>query len=429
MNRNWVDNTLLLLVLVLFLASCSSRPYRGEDVATATFLTRSIGQQNNKLIVHAAVPEAAEALALTGLDLYGLGIQPIWLKVENTGTSQARVAIWSIDRDYFSPIEVAYMNRKKFSAEGYEQMQRWFYNNSLPRYIPPGETRSGLVFTHLKTGTKGFNLDIFSDQTAYNFTFFVPLPGFTADFMNVDFYSLYGKEETRDLNADELQTVLEQELPCCAKDPTGKLVGGPLNAVVVGTALALRRSMLRGDWTETSAGDEVGKFVVEHARKQRYRGRPPDAVFSKARDDGNETVYLQLWVTPWRIDAEPVWVGQTTYWSDEDTILGGLIGTEQIGALDFQSFFVRESVAADLDSAQRYLFQDFWYSGSLRKVGFVTGVGKATMEEPRESFLGKAYFTEGLRVVVFLSESPLGLDETEITYRLREALISEGVEP
>ena len=59
----------------------------------------------------------------------------------------------------------------------------------------------------------------------------------------------------------------------------------------------------------------------------------------------------------------------------------------------------------------------------------VTGVGEATMEEPRESFGGTAYFTDGLRVVLFLSESPMALDEAEVTYLLREAMTDKGVEP
>ena len=82
-----------------------------------------------------------------------------------------------------------------------------------------------------------------------------------------------------------------------------------------------------------------------------------------------------------------------------------------------RSIFVRESVTADIDSAQRYLYQNLWYNGSLRKGGFVTGVGKSTMESPRSSFQGALYFTDGLRVVVILSEEPRALDEGELIFR------------
>lgn len=82
------------------------------------------------------------------------------------------------------------MNRKKFSNQGYVDMERWFYTNAMERFIPPGESRSGLVYTHLVPGSKGVNLDIFFNLEAYSFTFFVPMPGFTADYRRVDFASL-----------------------------------------------------------------------------------------------------------------------------------------------------------------------------------------------------------------------------------------------
>lgn len=425
-TSSWAGRLLLLLYPIVLVA-CGSRPYHGAEVNLADFLARSISQDNNKLVVHAAVPDAAETAALTGLDLYGQGIQPIWLKVENRGASRARIATWSIDRDYFSPIEVAYMNRGSFSKTAYADMQRWFYNNGLPRYIPAGETRSGLVFTHLKSGTKGFNLDIFRDQTAHSFTFFVPLPGFTADFMEVKFDKLYSESEVRKLSTGELRMVLEQELSCCATDPTGEQEGIPFNAVLVGTGLALRRSMLRGGWLETAAGDDAGRLVVERSRKQSYRGRPPDAIFTQSREDGNEKIYLQLWLAPWLVDSDPVWLGQVFYWSEDNSPFAALMDADEKNYLQFQAFFVRESAAADLDSAQSYLFQDFWYSGSLRKVGYVSGVGKATLDEPLISFGGNAYFTEGLRVVVFLSETPVALDEGEFLYLLKGAVSAGGL--
>ena len=166
------------------------------------------------MTISAAVPDAEEARALTGLDLYAQGIQPIWIKIENKAATSARVAPWSIDREYFSPIEVAYMNRKKFSSAGYRDMERWFYDNSLQREIPPGASRSGLVFTNLRPGTKGFNVDVFSADTMHDFTFFVPLPGFTADFMEVDFDGLYEEAEIRELTVEELQLALETDLSC-----------------------------------------------------------------------------------------------------------------------------------------------------------------------------------------------------------------------
>lgn len=413
-----------LILISLTLAACATRPYSGVDVGTASFLERGITQQQQDLVITAAVPDAEETEQLTGLDLYEQGIQPVWIKVENRGDERARAVLWSIDKEYFSPIEVAYMNRKKFSAEGYEDMQRWFYENGLPRFIPPGKTRSGLVFTHLRPGTKGFNLTVIQDRETHDFTFFVPLPGFVADFMEVDFANLYEAADLREFSdLPSLRKVLETELPCCATDPSGKLQGGPFNVVLVGSGLAVRRAMMRGDWLETSA--EAG--VLEKARQQSFNGRKPDAIFRQERLDGNERIQLHLWLSSWKAYQEPVWVGQVYYFSEEQGFLN-VFDPEVVRNSGLLSFFVNESVMADADSAQRFLMQNLWYNGSLKMAGFIEGVGRAPIDQPRQSFGGAAYFTEGQRFVGFLSEKPVAFDETLIRFEDRQRAILGGPE-
>lgn len=413
--------TLLLTLLAMGLMGCASRPYEGSAVSAAPFLQRSITQEDDSIRVTAAVPDRAETIALTGLDLYEQGIQPIWLKIENTASYRVRAAPWSIDRDYFSAIEVAYMNRKKFSKPGYADMERWFYQNSLPRHIPPGETRTGLVFTHLSPGTKGFNLDFFGNGKAHYFTFFVPIPGFTADYTSVDFKTLYPASEIRDMDENELRTVLEEELPCCATGPQGKSDGGAYNVILVGTPLAVRRSLLRGGWNETA----LGAPERERSKLHHFRNRRSDAIFYADREDGNERVELHLWLSPWKVAGEPVWVGMAYYTIFEQSFLETTTGTLRLDDDSFLSRFVKESVAADIDSAQRFLMQNFWYNQSLRKFGLVSGVGESTPDNPQATFGGIGYFSKGHRFVLFLSETAIGLDEGEIIYDKRK-LISEG---
>ncbi|MGI9264608.1 MAG: LssY C-terminal domain-containing protein [Gammaproteobacteria bacterium] len=402
----------LLFLMTLLLSSCATRPYVGVDVDSAIFLDRAVSKEAGQLQVSASVATAEETIALTGLDLYEQGIQPVWLSVKNHGETKARIATWSVDRDYFSPIEVAYMNRKKFSKEGYRELERWFHENGLPRFVPPGEARSGLVFTHLRPGTKGFNLTVFQDNSANDFTFFLPLPGFVPDFMEVDFDNLYSESDFRDVDQAGLQEVLESELGCCSMDVSGELEGAPLNVVLVGTGTAVRRAMLRGGWLETSSDQAL------HARQQHFAGRTPDAIFMNVRKDGNERIHIDLWMAPWRVDSEPVWVGQVYYLTDEKSTLGW-IDPKTVQDSELLSFIVGESVTADPDSAQRFLFQNLWYNGSLKYAGFADGVGAATMEEPRTGFGRIAYFTDGTRLVVFLSEDPMALDEGRFIYKKR----------
>lgn len=404
---------------LLLISGCSTQPYRGSAVETAPFLARASVQAEGPLRVSAAVPDAGETLALTGVDLYQQGIQPIWLKVENTGDTAARVALWSIDRYYFSPIEVAYMNRKRFNSESYAEMQRWFHDNALPRVVPAGESRSGLVFTHLRPGTRGFNLDIFSSRVSHNFTFFIPMPGFTPDYTQVDFATLYPADQIRQLDVAALKVVLEEELPCCAGGPDEGDMGGPLNVAFVATPRGLRRGLLRAGWQETEARSEDS----DRARLQRFAGRAPDAVFHLEREDGDERLGLLLWRAPWDVDGEPGWVGVAFYTELDNAFLVRIKSGSAIRDSAFLSRFAMESVSADADSASRILVQRFWYTQSLAKLGIVTGGAQSSVDHPQVMFDGSAYFTDGLRHVLFLSETPVSLDDMQEIYG-REYLLN-----
>jgi len=340
--------------------------------------------------VSAAVPDAGETADLFGLSLYEQGVQPVWIEVENKSAGFLRLSIWSVDSDYYSPLEVAWMNRNGYSNEGKAAMERALYDAAIDRRIPPGEKRSGFVFTHLKPGTKGFNVDLISDELrSYTFTFFVPIPGFTADYMAVDFERLYADDEIVKLDLDTVRPALEQA-EYYASDTTGKLQGLPLNIAIVGTPLALRRALLRANWQET----ELGSPYLDGAREQHYAGRVPDSIFIKTREDGTERKLLALWLTPMRIGEEPVWLGLTV-------TAVGIIGNSDDNSM----------ISPDIDTPYIYLMQNFWYSQSLKHIGFVKAGEAVPSSAPVETFGGSRFHTGGLRGVLWLSEDPVGLDE------------------
>ncbi|WP_162846086.1 LssY C-terminal domain-containing protein [Seongchinamella sediminis] len=421
-RRRWARLWPCLLFTLLLISGCASRPYQGADPGAAGFLQRAVVQQQDGLVISAAVPTAEETIALTGLDLYQQGIQPLWLKVENRSDAPARVITWSIDRDYFAPIEVAYMNRRPYSKAGYQAMERWFMDTALPRRIPAGEVHSGLVYTNRMEGTKGFNLTLIHRESVADFTFFVPLPGFTPDFMTRDFAALYRSEERGDYDQAGLQRVLEQELACCATSPDGAASGAPFNVVLVGEGGTVRRAMLRGGWQETATDNEV----ASRARLQSYRGREPDAIYSQQRADGDERIVLHLWLSPWLARGSPVWIGQVYYARMQDPLFQwareqGLQDTE------VYRFFARESLVSDIDSAQRYLYQNLWYGGSLEKVGYVRGMDEVPVEEPMQGFEGTPVFSHGMRMVAFLSDEFRAIDE--VTYLNNPAAMLAAQDP
>ncbi len=205
----------LTLILTLLgcgtlLSGCGGRAYVYESVVSSNIPSRAEAQSDGPVRVSAAVPGREETTAIFGVALYDQGIQPVWLEIENNGPVQVRYAPVSTDRYYFSPFEVAYKNRGGFSDEGRLEMERHFDDLAMPRYIDPGESRSGFVFTHADSGAKGFNVDLFSSGASFHFTFLLRVPGFVPDYANVDFDSIYAADQLTAYNIDDLYNAIKK---------------------------------------------------------------------------------------------------------------------------------------------------------------------------------------------------------------------------
>jgi hypothetical protein len=383
-----------LIIVVLFMSACATQAFVATPVDPSGFSQRGISQDQQSVRVTAAVPGAEETIELFAADLYSENIQPVWLKVENRRESSVRIIHSSIDADYFSPLEVAWLYRKNFKKSNRNAYDSWFIENTLPRYVAPGETRSGFVFTHATKGTKGFNLDIYGDVHAISFTFFVPLTGFRPDYMDVDFEGLYDSDEVFEGDLSDLRHRLH-DLTCCTLNESGEKSGGPLNAVIVGTPEAVRRALLRGGWRESEANSQDNAL----ARLHYFQERPPDGTFHKTRQGGREHKELRLWLAPMLIDGETVWLGHVSSIMNDTTSIR-----------DVEEYHVDP----DTDDARMFLLQNFWYNQSLRSFAMVDGVPAATILAPHEDFHGSQYFTDGFRVVLMLSEDPVAMRETQI---------------
>ena len=68
----------------------------------------------------------------------------------------------------------------------------------------------------------------------------------------------------------------------------------------------------------------------------------------------------------------------------------------------------------DVDETREYLVEDLAYSQSLGGLGYVTGVGAAPYDQPRGNLTGDPYFTDGLRVVLFVSADPVDISEIQV---------------
>ena len=129
-------------------------------------------------------------------------------------------------------------------------------------------------------------------------------------------------------------------------------------------------------------------------------GRREDVALQKARSTINERIHARLWLTPYTFESRRVWIGQVS----RDI---GVRLTDQTWNL------TTHKISPDVDFDRDYLLQDLLMSGMVERYGFVDGVRAAPASSPRTNLTGDPYYTDGLRVVVFLSGQTTLLGETK----------------
>jgi hypothetical protein len=405
---NSKNMALPILLMLGFLVVSGCATFNPRPMEEVPFLERAQTQDGNNVRVTAAVLSQAESKAVFAVPLYKKGIQPIWLEIENNDEEPLWFLPVGLDPDYFPPLEVAYMNRSRFSKRANRQMEQYFYEKTMGNYIAPGSVRSGFVFTQLDMGTKGFNVDLIGeDFQVRTFTFFISVPGFRVDHQDVDWNSLYSKDEIVSYDEDDLRRALEG-LPCCTTNDDSTEQGDPLNLVIIGDGIDVHRALIRSRWNETMTREAVsrwkGPMVDFFEIDDPYApvgalyayGRPQDAAFRKTRETARERNQLRLWLSPMTFDGKPVWVGQIS---------------RDIRARDLWRRF---RIEPDVDEARTYIFQDLLYSQALAKYGYVKGVGAAPISEPRKTLFGDTYFTDGYRIVLWVSSEPISLTEVDV---------------
>jgi hypothetical protein len=375
---NSLRSTVLpVLLVVLSLAGCGGRAYVADDDALPQLAAAAETQQDRTITVSATVPGREQAKAIFGVDLYSQGIQPVWLEIANRGDAEARYAPVSTDRFYFSPLEVSWKNRGGYSADARAAMDRRFHSLAMPRYISPGETRSGFVFTHLDNGAKGFNVDVYSGRDAYLFTFLLRVPGFVPDYANVDFDAIYSPGSVDEVDGDGLYDALKLYDCCTGED------GEPINMVLVGEGRELLRALLRSGWIETAA-DETGGRGDEI-----FLDRRQDAIFRYQSLDRGSIYELRLWLAPLVASGERVWLGQVRHFYR----LGPGQGLRRFDA--------------DVDNARNFAAQKFLYGQAVRSVAWLEGAAVVPVERFWNRVVGAPYFTDGYRLVLWLSGDPV----------------------
>ncbi len=401
--------------LLLLLQGCASSRWFGQGTPPkglweSGFKTRLHSRTQGRVGVAVAVPTAEETRSIFGVPLESQGVQPVWIEIDNQSDTGKLFLPIDLDRDYFAPYELAWKFPGLAVGERFEDRGAFFRSLHIPIEIPPGGRRQGFVYTNLDRGAKAVDIELIGGGDAKHFHFIVKVPGLKADYLEVQWENLFPPEAYRDLQPTELREELAK-LPCCALGGDKETPGDPLNLVIIGQpGQALYPLIHRGwDLTETIHGGAVWETVKSSLFGTFYRhspisplyvfDRPQDIAFQKARGSVDERNHLRLWLTPFRLNGKPVFIGQIS---------------RDIGIKLSAKTLITHKIDPEVDEARDYFAQDLVRSGFVKGFGHVSGVGEVDPATPRFNYTLDPYWTDGRRVVFILGAEPLPLSEVEL---------------
>lgn len=395
-----------------------------------SFIERSQTRHDEEVTVSASVLDDRESELFFGAPLARRGIQPIWLRIRINGEQSYRLHLGSLDPNYYSPLEAAFMSHfatgKRLAGFGLlawlffpllifvplkylgaraanRRMNAYFQEHGIGwGVIRPGSEVSGFAFTSLDRGTKEFTVKLLGSGSAKEFFFSIPVSGLRVDHDYQEFDEYFRGEETRECDETVLRTQLEL-LPRSTTNERGTVEGDPLNLVVIGDFDMIRNAFgARWDDTEKISLRSCWLTVQSVLLGTRYRycpvsslyfqGRSQDFALQRTRQQINERLHLRLWITPLLFMGKPVWAGQIS----RDI---GVRFTPKTWNL------TTHKIDPDVDDARDYVLGDLMEAGRVSHVAYVAGVGAASRNAPRRNLTGDPYFTDGLRAVAVVSET------------------------
>lgn len=383
----------------LFMVSCDTRTTPNQS-SKDLITSRAVTQQEGAVTVRAAVLTDDESQRYFGIALADEGIQAVWLSVENGGDSILHYLSVTTDSNYFTPLEVARLFHSWWPGEANSKLDALFVKEAMPDVIAPRETASGFVLTHREGGLKFLSVGFIGGSKQFDFRFVIPLDTATYAVQKVDVNKIYPTGSIEEIDLTALRSRLES-LPCCTVNAADNRLGDPLNLVIVGSGVdGIFPFITRGwrldeplDFHSALRSVRAFLFGTEYLNAPvsplYVFGRTQDMSLQKARDKISLRNHLRVWLAPFTISGQHVWVGQIS---------------RDIGIkLTTQSWYLTtHRISPDVDQDRYYLLQDLILTGEVSRFGFVRGVGTSSKANPRTNLTGDPYLTDGLRLVVFL---------------------------
>ena len=396
-------------VLLLGVGCASQRVDEYPD-----YRTRVETAEDGPLKVSVAALSPAESVEVFGIPLAGLGIQPVWVEVDNRDTAAYWFLPQGMDPHFFPFWEAA----EAFTlADGVIDPQRRdrFRELALPDIIPAQSTASGFVLANLDEGFKFIHADFLRTGELRHVSLIVGVPDFRADYREQRTFErpLFAEGEVLHIG-DDLEAFRQAllQLPCCATNKSGSRDGDPLNLVIVGGERDAFSALAERGWspTEITWSGSILKMISSTLQGEPYPyapispmylyGRSQDIALQKARDNIHQRNHLRLWRAPMTFRDKPVWVGQ----------ISRDIGTR---LTIYSPYLTTHKIDPDVDEARSALAEDMAYSQHLQAIGLVGGVGRASRDAPRGNLTTDPYFTDGYRAVMVFDAASIQLDDIE----------------
>ncbi len=417
---------------ILFLAGCATT--KPQDSSLLQIEQRAKVQEDGGVKVSVAVLNKKESRAIFGADLEKRQIQALWLKIENHEEDPYYFFQRSVDPNYFTPEEAAYINRyrlvepgrlfslpsivlfpvnvfryKYLNGEMREDFQEKGIHNTI---ILPGKEISGFMFTMPDRGVKKIKIRLTGEEKEKNFLFTVDVSEIKQDYKRSDFENRYPENEWVLINDPEVLKQKLEAITCCTTNAKGNKSGDPLNLVVIAGLQEMLDAFALADWDETEAISLATSMKMMKAffsgsdyryspvSNLYYQGRKHDIAFQKIRTNIYERIHLRLWYTPMKFNSKPVWVGQVS----RDI---GIRATKKTWN------FMTHQIDSNVDESRDYLFSDLSMVQRLGSFGYVQGMPMVDRAKPSKNLTGDPYFTDGLRLVAELTDvdaKPVFLD-------------------
>ena len=172
--RRWPVGAILCL-LYLVLGGCASWQ-QPDEFDVSMLQARAESETVNDVRLSAVVLSSRESQQMFGADVNSIGVQPVWIEIDNNTNQSLWLLRSGTDPDLFSPLEVAWSFHKSFASETNARLDAHFDAMTFQNPIAPRETKSGILFTNPQRNTRLLSIDILGQGQTFPFTLFPLVP-------------------------------------------------------------------------------------------------------------------------------------------------------------------------------------------------------------------------------------------------------------